>query len=101
MDPREVEEERGVVLEEWRTRRGAAARIRDLQYPVLFGESRYAERLPIGLPEIIESATLEDLQGFYERWYRPDLMAVAVVGDFDAEPDGGADPPPLRPAAGG
>ena len=85
MDPEEVEQERGVVLEEWRTRRGAGARIRDLQYPVLFGESRYSERLPIGLPEVIETATLEDLQGFYERWYRPDLMAVAIVGDFEAE----------------
>ncbi len=85
MDPEEGEQERGVVLEEWRTRRGAGARIRDLQYPVLFGESRYSERLPIGLPEVIETATLEDLQGFYERWYRPDLMAVAIVGDFEAE----------------
>ena len=85
MDPEEVEQERGVVLEEWRTRRGAGARIQDLQYPVLFGESRYSERLPIGLPEVIEAATLEDLQGFYERWYRPDLMAVAIVGDFEAE----------------
>ena len=85
MDPEEVEQERGVVLEEWRTRRGAGARIRDLQYPVLFGDSRYSERLPIGLPEVIETATLEDLQGFYERWYRPDLMAVAIVGDFEAE----------------
>ena len=84
-DPEEVEQERGVVLEEWRTRRGAGARIRDLQYPVLFGDSRYSERLPIGLPEVIETATPDDLRAFYERWYRPDLMAVAVVGDFDAE----------------
>ena len=72
-----------MVLEEWRTRRGAAARIRDVQYPVLFGDSRYAERLPIGLPEVIEAATSDDLRGFYERWYRPDLMAVIAVGDFD------------------
>ena len=84
-DPEEVEQERGVVLEEWRTRRGAAARIRDLQYPVLFGESQYSVRLPIGVPEVIETASRDDLVGFYERWYRPDLMAVAVVGDFDAE----------------
>ena len=83
LDPEEVEKERGVVLEEWRTRRGAAARLRDLQYPVLFGDSRYSERLPIGLPEVIEAATPEDLRGFYERWYRPDLMAVIAVGDFD------------------
>ena len=84
-DPEEVEQERGVVLEEWRTRRGAAARIRDLEYPVLFGDSRYSVRLPIGVPEVIETATRDDLVGFYERWYRPGLMAVAVVGDFDAE----------------
>ena len=84
-DPEEVEEERGVVLEEWRTRRGAAARIRDLEFPVLFGESQYSVRLPIGVPEVIETATRDDLVGFYERWYRPDLMAVAVVGDFDAQ----------------
>ena len=83
LDPEEVEKERGVVLEEWRTRRGAGARIRDLQYPVLFGESQYSERLPIGLPEVIEAATPDDLRGFYERWYRPDLMAVIAVGDFD------------------
>ncbi len=84
-DPDEVERERGVVLEEWRTRRGAGARIRDLEYPVLFGESRYSERLPIGLPEVIEAATADDLRTFYERWYRPELMAVIAVGDFDAE----------------
>ena len=82
-DPDEVERERGVVLEEWRTRRGAAARLRDLQFPVLFGESRYSERLPIGLPEVIEATTPDDLRAFYERWYRPDLMAVIAVGDFD------------------
>ena len=84
-DPEEVEQERGVVMEEWRTRRGAAARIRDLEFPVLFGDSRYSVRLPIGVPEVIETATRDDLVGFYERWYRPDLMAVAVVGDFEAQ----------------
>ena len=84
-DPEEVELERGVVLEEWRTRRGAAARLRDQQFPVLFGDSRYSDRLPIGLVEVIETATADDLRAFYERWYRPDLMAVIAVGDFDAE----------------
>ena len=83
--PEEVEQERKVVMEEWRTGRGAGARIRDRQLPVLFGDSRYSERLPIGLPEVIRNAPPERLPAFYERWYRPDLMAVIAVGDFDAE----------------
>ena len=82
-DPEELERERGVVLEEWRVRLGANARINDQQLPVLFGDSRYSERLPIGLPDILQTASVEDLRGFYERWYRPDMMAVVAVGDFD------------------
>ncbi len=82
-DPAEVAKERGVILEEWRLGRGAGARILDRQLPVLFQGSRYAERLPIGKPEIIEKATAEDLRRFYQAWYRPDRMAVVAVGDFD------------------
>jgi zinc protease len=85
LDPEEVRKERGVVLEEWRLGRGARQRVRDAQIPVLFHGARYAERLPIGLPEIIESADRERLQRFYDEWYRPDLMAVIAVGDFEAE----------------
>ena len=54
-------------------------------FPLIFGDSRYTERSPIGLPEIIENAPVERLREFYERWYRPDLMAVIAVGDFDPE----------------
>ena len=82
-DPEEVDKERGVVIEEWRGRRGAGARIQDEQFPVLFQGSRYAERLPIGKPEILETAPAERLRSFYEDWYRPDLMAIVAVGDFD------------------
>ena len=85
LDPDEVERERGVVLEEWRLGQGADQRIRDRQFPVLFGDSRYSVRLPIGLPEVIETASADDLRGFYERWYRPDLMAVVAVGDLDPD----------------
>jgi zinc protease len=84
-DSTEIELERGVVLEEWRLGRGAAARMRDEQFPVLFQGSRYAERLPIGTPEILETFEHEALERFYSDWYRPDLMAVVAVGDFDAE----------------
>jgi zinc protease len=79
----EIDKERGVLVEEWRLGRGAQARIFDRQAPVVFHESRYAERLPIGKKEVLESAPYELLRSFYRDWYRPDLMAVVAVGDFD------------------
>jgi zinc protease len=82
-DSLEVVAERGVVLEEWRSGLGADSRIRDKQFPVIFRGSRYAERLPIGLPEVIRSANPAPLRRFYRDWYRPDLMAVVVVGDVE------------------
>src|SRR5215468_7196048 len=82
-DPVEVDKERGVVLEEWRLGRGPFVRINDRQWPVLFQGSRYAERLPIGLPEIIKGAPRDRLVRFYKDWYRPHNMAVLAVGDFD------------------
>jgi zinc protease len=82
-DTAEVRKERGVVIEEWRLGRGAGARIRDKQFPVLFAGSRYAERIPIGDPEIVRNAPVDAIRRFYHDWYRPDLMAVVAVGDFD------------------
>ncbi|HEX7843595.1 MAG TPA: insulinase family protein, partial [Kofleriaceae bacterium] len=82
-DPGEVDKERGVVLEEWRLGRGPFARINDRQWPVLFQGARYAERLPIGLPETIKGAPRDKLVRFYKDWYRPHNMAVIAVGDFD------------------
>jgi zinc protease len=82
-DPDEVNKERGVVIEEWRLGLGADSRIEDKQLPVLFQGSRYAERIPIGKKEILEKATPDQLRRFYHDWYRPDLMAVVVVGDID------------------
>jgi zinc protease len=84
-DSAEVERERGVVLEEWRLGRGASSRVRDRQFPVLFHGSRYAERLPIGDPEVLRGFEHGTLRRFYREWYRPDLMAVVAVGDFDGE----------------
>ena len=80
--PAEIEKERGVVLEEWRGRLGAGSRLTDKQLPVIFQGSRYAERLPIGLPEILQNAPRERLVAFYQKWYRPDQMAVVIVGDL-------------------
>lgn len=79
----EIDKERGVVIEEWRGRLGAGSRLTDKQLPVLLAKSRYAERLPIGTPEILKSFPRQRLLDFYRRWYRPDQMAVVVVGDVD------------------
>ncbi|HVS13956.1 MAG TPA: insulinase family protein [Thermoanaerobaculia bacterium] len=84
-DPEEIDRERGVVIEEWRGRRGAGARVFDRQLPVLLAGSRHAERLPIGVPEVLSSFEPETLVRYYRDWYRPDLMAVVAVGDFDPD----------------
>ena len=83
LSPEEVNKERGVVVEEWRGGLGAGSRIRDKQFPILFHDSRYAERLPIGKPEIIRNAPVARLRAFYDTWYRPEREAVVVVGDVD------------------
>ncbi len=79
----EIDKERGVVIEEWRLGQGANQRMRDEWFPVMFKDSRYAERLPIGKKEILENFDYETLRKFYKDWYRPDLMAVVAVGDID------------------
>ncbi|HEX4999522.1 MAG TPA: insulinase family protein [Terriglobia bacterium] len=82
-DSEEIEKERGVVLEEWRLRRSAGSRLQEKEFPILLKGSRYADRLPIGKPEIIQTFKPETLKRFYRDWYRPDLMAVVAVGDFN------------------
>ncbi|MGZ3951855.1 MAG: M16 family metallopeptidase, partial [Flavisolibacter sp.] len=83
LDPTEINKERGVVLEESRLNKGAQQRMLKQYFPKLFLGSKYAERLPIGKDSIIENFKPDVLQRFYKQWYRPDLMAVIVVGDID------------------
>lgn len=80
----EIDKERGVIVEEWRLGRGAESRMQDRQFPILFQDSRYADRLPIGKKHVIEGAPYERIRQFYEDWYKPELMAVIAVGDFDS-----------------
>jgi zinc protease len=82
-DPAEIDKERPVVIEEWRLRRGAGARISDRVLPIVLKGSRYADRVPIGKTEVLQTFKPERLTSFYRDWYRPDLMAVVAVGDFD------------------
>ncbi len=82
-DPAEIEKERGVVIEEWRLGQGAEERMRDKYFPMLFRGSQYAVRLPIGTKANLENFKPADLIRFYRDFYRPELMAVVAVGDFD------------------
>ncbi len=79
----EMDTERKIIIEEWRLGRGAQERMRDLQIPVLFKGSRYAERRPIGKIETLEKADSALLKRFYGDWYRPERMAIVAVGDVD------------------
>ena len=80
-----IDRERAIVLAEWRMRLGAGERTQDKIRRAQLQGSRYADRPPIGDPDIIEHAQREQLTRFYRDWYRPDLMAVIVVGDVDRD----------------
>src|SRR5205823_6765595 len=80
-----IDRERGIVLAEWRLHLDANERTQDKVLRAQLAGSRYADRPPIGKPEIIEHAQREQLLRFYHDWYRPDLMAVIVVGDVDRD----------------
>jgi len=82
-DHEEIDKERGVVESEWRTRLSPDQRMQNEYFPVMYHNSLYAQRLPIGDPDIINNATYETVKRYYNDWYRPDLMAVVVVGDVD------------------
>ncbi|MCH7410257.1 insulinase family protein [Belliella sp. DSM 111904] len=85
MEEEDIDGERGIIVEEWRTGQGYGQRIRDKFLPVLLHESKYADRLPIGKMEIVENFEYETIRRFYRDWYRPDLMAVVAVGDEDPD----------------
>ena len=82
-DASQIEKERPVVIEEWRLGQGAENRMQNKWFPVLFSGSRYGSRLPIGDKTILETYKHAALRRFYDDWYRPDLMAVVAVGDFN------------------
>ncbi len=79
----DIDDERPIVLEESRLGKGAQDRINRKIYPLEFANSLYANRLPIGIDSIVKNAPYDTLRSFYHDWYRPDLMAVIVVGDID------------------
>jgi zinc protease len=86
LDPKEVDKERGVVIEEWRGRLGAGTRMQQPQIEAIFGPaSQYSKRLPIGTPESLKSFTVKRLRDFYTSNYRANRMAVIAVGDLNPD----------------
>lgn len=85
LDSVEIEKERGIVHEEWRSRRSATSRIYERQLPHLYPNSKYGYRDPIGLMEIVDHFKHQELRDYYEKWYNPENQCVVVVGDIDVD----------------
>ena len=84
-DPEEIDKERGVILEEKRSRNNAQWRISEQAKPYLYGDTKYATTTIIGSEENLKTFKPESLTSFYHTWYRPDLQALIVVGDIDVD----------------
>ncbi len=85
LDEKEIDAERGVIIEEWRTRRDASFRMMQKYLPVILKGSKYEVRDIIGNIDVIKNFKPEDIKKFYATWYRPDLQAVAIAGDFNPD----------------
>ena len=85
LEAEELDKERGVIREEWRTRGGAQQRLTEKLLPELFRGSKYAERMPIGSIDVINNFKPEEIKAYYRQWYRPDLQGIIIVGDVDVE----------------
>ena len=85
LDGKEIDKERGIITEEWRLGLGAQDRMMKKFFPIIFKNSKYADRLPIGKIEVIQNFKHETLRAFYKDWYRPNLQAIVLVGDLNLE----------------
>lgn len=85
LDSAEIEKERGIVHEEWRTSRDATSRIYERQLPLLYPNSKYGHRLPIGLMDVVDHFSHQELRDYYEKWYNPENQCVIIVGNIDVD----------------
>ncbi|MEO6682968.1 MAG: insulinase family protein, partial [Ginsengibacter sp.] len=85
LESEEIEKERGVIIEEKRTRKGASDRMQKQYLPMLLNHSRFVNRLPIGTEEVLLNFKPETIREFYKKWYRPDLQGIVVVGDINVD----------------
>src|SRR5690554_358562 len=85
LEEEELENERGVIREEWRTRGGAQQRLWDQLLPKMYPDSKYAKRMPIGSIDVINHFKPEEIRAYYHKWYRPDLQGIIIVGDVNVD----------------
>lgn len=85
LDPVEIDKERSVINEEWRTRMSAMQRFQEKMLPAMFAGTKYATCFPIGTMEVVMNFKPQTLRDYYEKWYRPDLQGIVVVGDIDVD----------------
>ena len=85
LEEEEIDNERGVILEEERTTGGANRRVMEQILPKMYPGSPYGERLPIGTKEVIANFSYQDIRDYYHKWYRPDLQGIIIVGDVDVD----------------
>ena len=85
LDPKEIDKERGVINEEWRTRMSAMQRMQEKVLPQMFVGTKYANCFPIGTMDVVMNFKYQTLRDYYEKWYRPDLQGIVVVGDIDVD----------------
>ncbi len=85
LDPEEIDKERGVIHEEWRGRNSAMSRMQERMLADIFPGNKYGTRLPIGIMEVVDNFPHQALRDYYEKWYRPDLQGIIIVGDIDVD----------------
>ena len=87
LEDEEIDKERGVIHEEWRTRRAGMAvqRMQEDVMPIIYKGTKYEDCMPIGSMDIVDHFPYQDLRDYYQKWYRPDLQAIVVVGDIDVD----------------
>mgnify|MGYP000860055965 FL=1 len=85
LSDKDIDEERGVIHEEWRQRNTADQRMNERMMPVIMAGSKYADCMPIGSMDVVMHFAPKTLRDYYAKWYRPDLQSVVIVGDFDAD----------------